>query len=67
MKRNYSKLILDIAMLIVLLLSFRHNSISQSFHEIAGFALMGGVLLHLMLNRKQIARKPEIFSAKAAC
>ena len=55
MKRNYSKLILDIAMLIVLLLSFRHNSINQSFHEIAGFALMGGVLLHLMLNRKQIA------------
>ncbi len=54
-KRNYGKLALDIAMLIILLLSYNHSSVNQAFHEIAGFALMGGVVLHLILNRQWIA------------
>lgn len=54
MKRKYGKLALDLAMLVILLLSYSHNSINQAFHEIAGFALMGGVVLHLVLNRKWI-------------
>jgi len=55
MKRNYGKLLLDTAMLIILLLSYSHNSVNQAFHEIAGFALMAGVLVHLLWNRKWIA------------
>ncbi|MEA5050156.1 MAG: hypothetical protein VB021_01640 [Oscillospiraceae bacterium] len=55
MKRNYWKLLLDAAMTVVLLLSYSHSSVSQAFHEIAGFALVAAVALHLLLNRRWIA------------
>jgi len=55
MKKKTVKLILDLAMIVILLLSYNKRSVSMAFHEIAGMALMGGVVLHLILNRQWIA------------
>ncbi len=53
-KRNYLKLALDAAMVIVLALLYRKQAISMAFHEIAGLALIGVFFIHIALNGKWV-------------
>lgn len=50
MKKNGWKLVLDLVMFLVLMLLFNKLSFGITFHEIAGLALFGAFLLHLILN-----------------
>lgn len=53
-KRLTYKLVLDLAMLAVLTLLYNKHSISLTFHEAAGLALLGAMALHLALNHNWI-------------
>lgn len=46
------KIILDIVMLVLLVLMFKKNAISMSFHEIGGLALIGLFIIHNLVNGK---------------
>jgi hypothetical protein len=57
MKKNWVKLILDIAMAIVFALLFNHRVVTGlNFHEIAGLAIGVLFIVHILLNRKWISR-----------
>lgn len=53
-KKNWFKLLLDTAMVVVLALLYRKQAISLAFHEIAGLALMGVFIIHILLNGKWV-------------
>lgn len=53
-KKNLLKFILDLCMIIVLALMYNKMSISMSFHEIGGLALLGVMLIHILLNGKWV-------------
>lgn len=55
------KLTLDGVLLAVLVLLFNKRSISMSFHEIAGLAVLGGIALHLLLNARWVAQVTRRF------
>lgn len=48
------KMILDIIMLVLLVLMFKKNVISMSFHEVGGLALIGLFVIHNLVNWKWI-------------
>ena len=51
MKKNWVKLILDIAMAIVFALLFNHRVVTGlNFHEIAGLAIGVLFIVHILLN-----------------
>ena len=52
--RRLLKLILDVIMLVLLVLMYRKQVISLSFHEIGGLALIGLFLIHHLANAKWI-------------
>ncbi|MGN0304619.1 MAG: DUF4405 domain-containing protein [Lachnospiraceae bacterium] len=56
MKKNWSKLILDLIMLMLFLLLFNKRVLGMSFHEIAGLCVGAVVIIHLLLNGKWIAQ-----------
>lgn len=64
MPRIALKLALDALMLAVLMLLFRKQSISLAFHEIAGLALLGAFVVHLLLNAAWICRVTQRIFAK---
>ena len=62
--KNILKLILDLAMGIVFALLFNHKILGgMTFHEIAGLAIGGAVVAHILLNAKWVkAMVRKIFS-----
>ena len=48
------KLMLDIAMVIVLSLLFRKNTLGMAFHEIAGLIILAVFIIHVALNRSWV-------------
>lgn len=57
MKKNLFKFALDIVMGIVFALLFNHRVITGlSFHETAGLAIGGAVIVHILLNAKWVKR-----------
>ena len=64
MLKNILKLILDLAMGIVFALLFNHKILGgMTFHEIAGLAIGGAVVAHILLNAKWVkAMVRKIFS-----
>lgn len=50
MKKNWFKLLLDLAMAVFIVLLFNKNATGMAFHEIAGLALFAAFALHLILN-----------------
>lgn len=54
MRRRLFKIVLDIIMLVLLVLMFKKNVISMSFHEIGGLALIGLFVIHNFVNIKWI-------------
>lgn len=66
-KKNTIKLALDLVMLLVLLLLYRKNVLGISFHEIAGLAVCGLFIVHILLNGKWVlVVTGKLFSKKAA-
>ena len=53
-KKRVLKLVLDAVMLVLLVLMYRKQVISLSFHEIGGLALIGLFLIHHLVNAKWI-------------
>lgn len=49
-RNNVVKIILDIIMALLLVLMYRKNAISLSFHELGGLAVCGLFLIHKVLN-----------------
>lgn len=49
-RNNAVKIILDIIMALLLVLMYRKNAISLSFHELGGLAVCGLFLIHKVLN-----------------
>lgn len=56
MKKNWSKLILDLIMLMMFLLLFNKRVLGMGFHEIAGLCVGAVVIVHLLLNGKWITQ-----------
>ncbi|MGN0306806.1 MAG: DUF4405 domain-containing protein [Lachnospiraceae bacterium] len=56
MKKNWSKLILDLIMLVIFLLLFNKRVLGMSFHEIAGLCVGAVVIVHLLLNGKWVTQ-----------
>ena len=54
MKTNVIKIVLDVVMVVVLVLMYKLNAISISFHEIGGLAVCGLFVIHNGINRKWI-------------
>ena len=52
-KRSW-KLIFDAVMLVLLILMYRKQVISLTFHEVGGLALVGLVVIHLLFNARWI-------------
>jgi len=52
-KRSW-KLIFDAVMLVLLILMYRKQVISLTFHEVGGLALIGLVVMHLLFNARWI-------------
>lgn len=52
--KNGIKILLDIVMVILLVLMFKKNVISMSFHEIGGLVVCGLFVVHMLLNYKWI-------------
>lgn len=60
------KMILDLAMVIVLSLLFRKNTLGMAFHEIAGLIILAVFIFHVVLNRKWVAAiTSHLFTARA--
>lgn len=53
-QKRILKLVLDTVMLILLVLMYKKQVISISFHEIGGLALIGLFIIHLLINAKWI-------------
>lgn len=53
-KRITVKLLLDIAMCLVLVLLYNSHVLTLDFHEIAGIAILGVFLIHILLNRSWV-------------
>jgi uncharacterized membrane protein YgcG len=53
-QKRILKLVLDAVMLILLVLMYKKQVISISFHEIGGLALIGLFIIHLLINAKWI-------------
>lgn len=52
--KNGIKILLDLVMVILLVLMFKKNVISMSFHEIGGLVVCGLFVIHMLLNYKWI-------------
>lgn len=64
---NRIKLTLDAVMLAVLLLMYNKNTLGMGFHEIAGLAVCGLFIVHILLNGKWVlVVTGKLFSPKVA-
>ena len=54
------RIILDVIMILLAATMFSRRAISQTYHEIAGFALIALFIVHLILNHKWL----KVFTAK---
>jgi len=53
-RKNTIKLIFDICMVILMVILYKKQVISMTFHEIGGLTFLGLVLIHIILNRKWV-------------
>lgn len=53
--RNIVKLILDVCMFVILMLLYSKQTVSLTFHEVAGLLMLGIALIHVIINRKWLA------------
>jgi hypothetical protein len=63
--KNFGKLLLDAAMLLVLILMYQKQVISMTFHEAGGLAVLGLFAVHLVINHKWIAAVTKKLFSKA--
>ncbi|MGB4661525.1 MAG: DUF4405 domain-containing protein [Mobilitalea sp.] len=64
-KKNIVKFSLDAVMVVILALLYNKSSVNITFHEIAGLALFGIFIIHLLFNYKWIiAISRKLFSTK---
>lgn len=64
MKKIWIKLCLDAAMLVVLSLLFWKGNFGMEFHEIAGLAVLGAFVLHILLNWRWVLQVTAHFFQK---
>lgn len=65
MKKNITKILLDVVMAVILVLLYNTHSISLVFHEIAGIFIFGLFIIHCLLNRKWITAITAKFFSKS--